>query len=99
VRIEPVIGFQLAQGVIADGTPDPEVLRIAARVNRVLVSRDVSTMVEYFAAFISHSNSPGINVVPSTVTIGEAIRRLHAVWILWTEESIRNQLRWLVRLS
>ncbi|MGP8247397.1 MAG: DUF5615 family PIN-like protein [Bryobacteraceae bacterium] len=43
-RREPSIDFRAAAGLIADGTPDAEVLRIAAEDGRVLVSRDVATM-------------------------------------------------------
>ena len=38
-RREPSVDFRAAVGVIADGTPDPEVLQIAAGDGRVLVSR------------------------------------------------------------
>lgn len=34
-RREPAISFQAAEGVIPDGMPDPEVLRMAADLNRV----------------------------------------------------------------
>jgi hypothetical protein len=50
-RREPSIDFREAAGVIPDGTGDSEVLRIAAAADRVLVSRDVSTMPDYFCSF------------------------------------------------
>lgn len=43
-RREPAVDFRGARGVIPDGTPDLEVLRIAAEAGRVLVTRDVATM-------------------------------------------------------
>jgi predicted nuclease of predicted toxin-antitoxin system len=41
-----LIDFSAAQGVIPDGTPDPDVLAIAAVADRVLVSRDVTRRSE-----------------------------------------------------
>jgi len=41
---EPFVDFREAVGKIPDGTPDPEVLRIAAIPGRVIVSVDVTTM-------------------------------------------------------
>jgi hypothetical protein len=45
-------------GVIPDGTPDPEVLKLAAEAGRVLVSADVKTMPTHFAQFVEHAESP-----------------------------------------
>jgi hypothetical protein len=49
---EPSVDFRSATGVIPDGTPDPEVLRIAAEEGRILVSGDVNTMCVHFERFI-----------------------------------------------
>ena len=56
-RREPSINFR-GHGVIADGTPDDQVLKLAAMGGRVLVSADVLTMLVHFAAFTTHSESP-----------------------------------------
>ena len=63
-RREPSVDFRAAVGVIADGTPDPEVLQIAAGDGRVLVSRDITTMPDHFARFVAHQESPGILLDP-----------------------------------
>jgi hypothetical protein len=47
-RRKPAIDFCGATGVLLDGTPDPEVLQIAADAGRVLVSMDVKTMPGHF---------------------------------------------------
>ncbi len=47
-RLEPSVDFRAAAGVIADGTPGPEVLRIAAGDGCVLISRDITTMPRAF---------------------------------------------------
>jgi predicted nuclease of predicted toxin-antitoxin system len=81
--------------VILDATPDAEVLHLCRADDRVLVSRDVSTMPMHFAEFLSHNESPGIILVPDGTSIGEAIERLLIVWLNWSAEEIRNQIWWL----
>src|ERR1035438_3728782 len=78
-----------------DGTLDPEVLRIAADVGRLLVSRDARTLPRHFDAFIASRRSPGIILIPSGIRIGDAIERLLIAWLTWTAEEIENQIRWL----
>jgi predicted nuclease of predicted toxin-antitoxin system len=89
------IDWRAAQGFIADATPDPEVLALAAKHGRVLVSGDVNTMPVHFAAFVATRQSPGIILVPSRVAVGEAIDRLLAIWLSWSAEDIENQIWWL----
>jgi Domain of unknown function (DUF5615) len=94
-RREPSIDFRAAAGVIADGTPDSEVLRIAADDDRVLISRDVTTMPGHFARFVAQHESPGLLLIPSRRSIGTLIEGLLMVWLTWTPEDLRNQARWL----
>ncbi|HYW45501.1 MAG TPA: hypothetical protein VE959_21745 [Bryobacteraceae bacterium] len=94
-RREPAIDFRGATSVIPDGTSDPDVLRFAADDGRVLVSRDVSTMPEFFERFISENESPGLLLIPSRRSIGTVIEGLLIVWLTWTPEDLRNQVRWI----
>ncbi|HME05436.1 MAG TPA: hypothetical protein VKG25_00240 [Bryobacteraceae bacterium] len=94
-RREPAIDFRSAVGVIADGTPDLEVLQIAADDGRVLVSRDVTTMPAHFARFVGRQESPGMLLISSRKSIGNVIEGLLLVWLTWTPEDLRNQARWL----
>jgi len=73
LRREPTIDFQTAAqgGVI--GRPDPEVLAIAARKNRILISHDRGTMPTYFTRFTATQPSPGLILVSQEVDIGTAI--------------------------
>ena len=82
-------------GVIPDGTPDPDVLRLAAESRLVLVSVDVHTMLVHFEEFIAHADSPGLILVPSSRSIGSVIEGLLLVWVDWTPDSMRNQAMWL----
>ncbi len=93
-RREPAIDFRGAQGVIPDAAPDGAVLRIAADAGRVLVTRDVATMPGHFADFIADSESPGVLLIPSTRMIGDVIEGVLEVWLAWSAEDFRNQIRW-----
>jgi len=94
-RREPAIDFRGAARVIPDGTPDPEVLEIAVEAGRVLVSRDVQTMPDHFDRFISRHESPGVLLIPSSRSISAVIEGLLLVWLTWSDEDLRNQIRWL----
>lgn len=94
-RREPAIDFRGAGGVIPDGTPDPEVLRIAAEADRVPVSRDVATIPGHFRRFIKQNESPGLLWIPSRRPIGAVIEGLLMVWLNWAPEDLQNQMRWI----
>jgi len=52
-------------------------------------------MPRHFAAFIANRSSPGVILIPVSVTIGEAIEELILMWLAWTAEDIENQIWWL----
>ncbi len=95
VRREHSINWRPAQGYIRDGTPDIEVLRIAAEAGRVLVSRDVRTLPRHFNTFIATRRSAGIISIPSGTPVGEVIERLLIAWLTWSAEEMVDQIRWL----
>lgn len=95
VRREPAIDWSAAQRFIPDATPDIEVLQFAADNGRVLVTRDVTTVPRYFAAFVATRSSPGVILIPSATIAGEAIERLLVAWVSWAAEDIENQIWWL----
>lgn len=47
-RREPTMDFRSAHDAKLEGVPDPEVLRIAAEQDRLLVSHDFRTMPHHF---------------------------------------------------
>ena len=57
LRRAPEINFQTATVAGFEGLSDPEVLAIAARAGRVLVSHDQTTMPYHFAEFITAQES------------------------------------------
>jgi hypothetical protein len=94
-RSEPSLDFRRSAGIIPDGVPDAEVLRVAAEAGRVLVTRDVRTMRAHFQEFIAEREFPGVLLIPSSRSTGAAIEGLLMVWLTWTPEDLRNQVRWL----
>jgi hypothetical protein len=94
-RREPSLDFRNAAGIIPDGTPDAEVLGVAADAGRVLVTRDVRTMRAHFQQFVAGRESPGVLLIPSSRSTGAAIEGILMVWLTWTPEDLRNQVRWL----
>jgi hypothetical protein len=95
LRREPSIDFRPASGIIPDGTPDSEVLRIAAEDGRALVSGDVRTMGVHFRAFTEMRASPGVLLIPPSRSIGAAIEGLLIVWLSWSFDDLYNAIRWL----
>ena len=79
-RREPAMDFQTAEqgGII--GRPDPDVLLIAARAGRILVSHDRKTMPSHFARFLERHSSPGLILVSQDLEVGEAIEDLLLIW-------------------
>ena len=81
VRREPAVDFQSAIDVIHQGMSDPDVLRLAAMQDRILVSHDVFTMPGHFRDFINDAGgSPGLLLISQSVGIGGAIEELLLIW-------------------
>jgi hypothetical protein len=82
----PEAGFQT-------GTPDPEVLRIAAADGRVLVSHDLKTLPQHFGNFIAQSFSPGVVIIRQEVTIRDAALWLQFFLEIGKPEDFANTIR------
>jgi len=92
LRREPTIDFQTGSqgGVI--GRPDPEVLAIAARENRILISHDRGTMPAHFLRFTATQSSPGLVLVLQEIDIRTAIEDLLLIWAATTLEEWRDKI-------
>lgn len=75
----PSVDFQTAHEAGLEGLSDEEVLHIAARENRILVSHDVNTMPVHFSNFIVNQVSPGIILVSQSLPIKIALEELASV--------------------
>ncbi|MBI1764382.1 MAG: DUF5615 family PIN-like protein [Acidobacteria bacterium] len=91
----PAIDFQTAHRAQLIGLPDREVLSVAAFEGRILVSHDVTTMPSHFAAFITQQNSPGVLLIPQSLSISRAVEDLVIIWSASEPEEYANTITWL----
>ena len=95
VRRHREIDFRTAAAAGLAGLNDPEVLALAARDGRVLVTHDHRTMPRYFGDFIRTSESPGLIVVPQILAIREAADALILVWAATKPDEWVNRVAYL----
>jgi hypothetical protein len=80
LRQEPTIDFQTAFVAELEGVKDVEVLAIAARQRRILVSHDRKTMPSEFAEFIVDNHSAGVIIVSQKLPLEVVIDELLLIW-------------------
>ncbi|MBU1299562.1 MAG: DUF5615 family PIN-like protein [Bacteroidetes bacterium] len=92
IRNEPAIDFQtsFAGGLV--GLKDKDVLALAAKDKRVLVTHDRRTMPKYFYEFITADKSPGLIVIPQYLSIASAVENLILLW------SATDDSEWINRI-
>jgi hypothetical protein len=76
LRYEPSIDFATAHAANLAGVEDPEVLALAAQAGRVLVTHDRKIMPTHFAAFMTHTASSGLVVIPQRLPVRAATEDL-----------------------
>ena len=78
------------------GTSDPDILNWIEENNRILVSRNRSTMPMHLKEHITKGrNMPGILLIREDIPIGKLIEDLLLIWGASTLEEYRNQLAYL----
>lgn len=93
LRQEPTIDFQTAFATGLNGVKDPEVLAIAARQSRILVSHDRKTMPSEFAEFITSNQSSGVIIVSRKLPVEVVIEELLLIWAASSAEE------WIDRIA
>lgn len=91
-RRAPGLDFQPASAAQLEGLSDPEVLAVAARDGRILVSHDKRTLPQHFAEFIERQPSPGVVIVPQSLAIAAAVEELLLIWHASTPEEWTNRI-------
>lgn len=91
LRREPSIDFIDASDGGTRGLPDPDVLRLAAISDRILVSHDRKTMIGHFKRFVQHTSSPGLIIVKQRMPVKNAIAALLLIWAASEAEEWRDQ--------
>jgi Domain of unknown function (DUF5615) len=92
LRRQPKLDFRSANEAELEGVKDHDVLAIAARDSRVLVTHDRKTMPSEFGQFITSQTSFGILILSQSLPIGEAIDAIILVWEVSTSEEWINQI-------
>lgn len=95
VRREPAIDFQTALAAGLANLSDTEVLAMAAREGRVLVTHDQRTMPRRFAEFITTETSPGLLIIPQHLSVAAAVEDLLLIWFATEEEEWINRICFL----
>jgi hypothetical protein len=94
-RRAPAIDFQTADEARIRGLPDPEVLTVAARDGRILVSHDHHTMPVHFATFVATQHSPGVFLLSQEIPIRIAVEELLVIWEASEAEEWFDTLQYL----
>ena len=92
IRREPAIDFLTAMTAGLSGLADPEVLARAATDGRVLVTHDRKTMPRHFAEFIAREASPGLLVIPQSLSVAAAVEELILIWSATEAEAWVNRI-------
>ncbi len=66
LRRMPEIDFQTATEAALEGVPDENVLEVAIRENRILITHDRKTMPKHFATFIQSQICAGVLIISKT---------------------------------
>lgn len=97
---EPAIDFASAGDSKLEGLPDQQVLEVAARHGRILLSHDRRTMVDHFRTRLAEGrSSPGVFLLTQSASIGEVVDVLLTVWAASEPDEWVNQLRYLPGMS
>ena len=91
-RRRPDLDFQSANRANLEGIRDSEVLAIAAREGRVLVTHDRKMMPTEFGQFILSRQSSGVLILSQKLPTSEAIDELILVWEASIAEEWNNQI-------
>jgi predicted nuclease of predicted toxin-antitoxin system len=91
----PGIDFRTAAEGRLEGAGDQEVLRIAARDRRVLVSQDRRTMPAHFAAYTQSEDSSGVVLLRPAIPIAVAAEEIAIIWTASEPEEWVNRLVWI----
>jgi hypothetical protein len=80
VRRMPAVDFRTAVSAGLAGLKDRDVLAIAARDGRVLVTHDQATMPRHFREFVRSQRSSGVIIVPQHLPVRNAADDLILIW-------------------
>jgi hypothetical protein len=95
VRRAPRVDFRTAALAHLQGLDDREVLALAARDERVLVTHDSRTMPRQFGRFVESERSAGVIVIPQHLPVPVAVDELLLIWAATSAEDWVNRICYL----
>lgn len=95
LRREPAANFQTAHAAKLSGLEDEDVLAIASKGERLLVTHDRKTIPHHFAEFIKSQASPGVLIVPQKLPVRIVVEDLILIWAASEAEEWVNRIRFL----
>ena len=95
LRRMPEIDFQTATEAGLEGLPDENVLEIAARENRILLTHDRKTMPKHFAVFVQSQTCAGVLIVSKKLEISLAIDEIILIWLASEADEYVDSIRQL----
>ena len=94
-RAAPEIDIQTATKAGLTALKDPDVLRIAAEADRILVSQDRRTMPAHFSRYVKSARSPGVILLRGAVPIATVVEELILIATASEAEEWINRLVWI----
>lgn len=91
-RREPAIDFQTAHAANLEGVDDIDVLVLAAREGRVLVTHDRRTIPHHFADFIQSEPGAGVLIIPQKLSVSQVVEDLLLIWFATEAEEWVNRM-------
>ncbi len=95
LRRLPEADFRSATDAGLAGLDDRAVLALAARDGRLLVTHDKNTMPAHFGEFVAKTTSPGVIVVPQSLSVASVLEDLTLIWSASEPEEWTNRLAYL----
>jgi hypothetical protein len=92
LRREPGMDFLSSEAKL-ERVPDPDVLALAAREGRILVTSDLRTMPRHFGDFLeARGYCPGVFLVKQGTPLRDVIEDLLLVWAASDAEEWENRI-------
>ena len=92
MRREPGVDFQTAPAAGLAGLIDRDVLALAARSGRLLVTHDRKTMPKHFVEFIASQSSAGVLIVPQKLPVTQVVEDLLLIWAVTEAAEWTNRI-------
>jgi hypothetical protein len=92
LRREPTIDFRTSDAAGLQGLDDLDVLALAAREKRILITHDRRTMPRHFAEFVASHTCAGVLVVSQKAPIPSVAEDLLLIWTASEAEEWQNRI-------